>query len=149
MDRLEIERLLATRLPPVARAWHRCADQMLAGLGVSNSTGWCLVHLKRLGQDVRQNELARELDVRGASLARTLDQLSAAGLVDRLADPDDGRANNLRLTEKGGRLAIEIENRLIELRAELLSTISSEDLLTTWRVCTALGDAIAVKQHDR
>ncbi|MCY1166236.1 Transcriptional regulator SlyA [compost metagenome] len=149
MDRSEIERLLATRLPPVARAWHRCADQMLAGLGVSNSSGWCLVHLKRLGQNVRQIELARELDIRGASLARTLDQLSVAGLVDRLTDPADARANNLRLTEKGGRLAIDIENRLIELRAELLSAISSEDLLAAWRVCNALGDAIAIKTHER
>ena len=56
----------------------------LAEFGVSNSAGWCLIHLDRLGADVRQADLAESLDIRQPSLVRTLDLLQAKSMLTRL-----------------------------------------------------------------
>ena len=49
---------LVQQFPLVARGWRHLADEALAELRVSSSAGWCLVHLARLGPDVRQADLA-------------------------------------------------------------------------------------------
>jgi len=126
--RLDLERQIATRMNPLARAWLRVADQTLAELGVSTSTGWALVHLQRLGHDARQSELARAIGITEASLVRTLHRLESSGFVTRIADVEDRRANRLRLTPEGVALASRIDGRLIALRSEMLRDIPSDDL---------------------
>jgi DNA-binding MarR family transcriptional regulator len=76
-------------------AWQRLADAALATLDVSNSQGWALVHLARLGAETRQADLARAIGITEASLVRTLHQLEHSGYVARRPDPDDA----LRETE--------------------------------------------------
>ncbi|MES1972998.1 MAG: MarR family transcriptional regulator [Pseudomonadota bacterium] len=143
MHRAELELALARRLNPVSRAWMQVADQVLARLGVSNSTGWCLVHLDRLGADARQSELARAIGISEPSLVRTLHQLEATGMIARRTDPNDRRANHLLLTEQGRALAAHIEEALMELRRELLVDLPDEDIEATLRLCDALTDRIA------
>ncbi|WP_448662933.1 MarR family winged helix-turn-helix transcriptional regulator [Sphingomonas sp. CJ20] len=143
MPRAALERSLATVLSPTSRAWQRLADQVLASLNVSSSSGWCLIYLDRLGPDVGQAELARTIGVTNASLVRTLHQLEAAGLVTRQSDPEDRRANKLRLTELGQARATEIEARLVDMRRQLLADVPDADLEAALRVCAALNDRIA------
>ncbi len=143
MSRKALERNLATRLNPVSRAWQQLADQALSSLGVSNSTGWCLVWLDRLGEDVRQADLARAIGITEASLVRILHQLEASKLVQRTTNPDDRRANFLLLTQEGQALAARIEARLVDLRGALLADLSSQDIETTLRVLDRLSAAIA------
>ena len=50
-------------MPQIARLWRQLADSTLAEFGVSNSAGWCLLYLDRLGADVRQIELADVLGI--------------------------------------------------------------------------------------
>jgi MarR family transcriptional regulator for hemolysin len=50
-----------------------------------------VLHIARSGGGMRQGHLAEELGVEGPSLVRILDQLCAAGLVERRDDPKDGR----------------------------------------------------------
>ena len=76
-------RALAHKMALLARNWRQLADGALAEFGVSNSAGWCLIHLDRLGADVRQADLAESLYIRQPSLVRTLDLLQANGLVAR------------------------------------------------------------------
>jgi MarR family transcriptional regulator, transcriptional regulator for hemolysin len=144
-DRPSLERALATRMNPTARAWHRLADATLASLDISGSTGWALVYLQRLGDDVRQAELARAIGVSEASLVRTLHVLEKAGLVVRVADARDRRANCLRLTEQGASHASRIDAQLATLRSELLDGVSDAELETTLRVL----DQLAAKLADR
>src|ERR1700734_1634449 len=63
--------------------------------------GRCSV-LIQLAQHERPNQaaLARILDIRPITLVRLLDQLEAAGFVERIPDPDDRRAHVLALTAK-------------------------------------------------
>ncbi|MFK4871163.1 MarR family winged helix-turn-helix transcriptional regulator [Novosphingobium sp. ZW T3_23] len=142
-DRQSSEKALAARLGPVSRSWQQLADSALSSLGVSNSSGWALVHLLRLGDDVRQGDLARVINVTEPSLVRTLHLLEDAGLVERVADDSDRRAKNLRLTAEGVTAARRIDKRLIELRASLLDGIPTEDVETVVRVLDRIAARIA------
>ncbi len=148
--RTALEYGLATRLSPVSRAWQQLADQVLARLNVSSSTGWCLVYLDRLGEErggeVRQADLARAIGIREASLVRTLHQLESAGLVARQTDPNDRRANHLLLTGTGRTLAGRIETELAGLRHELLAELPSADIEATLRVCETLTRMIGKRR---
>ncbi|TCM32508.1 MarR family transcriptional regulator [Novosphingobium aerophilum] len=119
------------------------ADSALSSLGVSNSSAWALVHLLRLGDEVRQGDLARVINVTEPSLVRTLHLLEDAGLVERHADDSDRRAKHLRLTEEGSIVAKRIDKRLIELRATLLDGIPTEDVETVVRVLDRIAARIA------
>lgn len=132
-------------MSPVARAWQRLADATLASLDISSSTGWALVYLQRLGDSARQADLARAVGVTEASLVRTLHALEDAGLVVRVPDARDRRANLLRLTEEGVSHASRIDRRLAALRSELLDGVSDGELETTLRVL----DTLAARLADR
>ncbi|WP_420145404.1 MarR family winged helix-turn-helix transcriptional regulator [Sphingobium sp.] len=127
------KRALAHKMAPVARAWRQLADSVLAEFGVSNSTAWCLIHIDRLGGEVRQNDLAESLDIAQPSLVRTLDQVQSAGLVQRTQHPDDKRSNIISLTDAGQELVGRIEAKLDTLRAELLKDVPDQAVtVTVW-----------------
>ena len=107
---------LPARVITLARSWRQLADRVLASLDISNSTGYALLHLERMGPGVRQSDLAREIGIAEASLVRTLQQLERSGLVAREPDPEDARAKCLHLTEQGAVLARSIDDRLRSLR---------------------------------
>lgn len=116
-------RALAHYMATVARGWRQLADAELAEFGVSNSAAWCLIHIDRMGEDVRQSDLAESLDISQPSLVRTLDQVQAAGLVARTPHPDDKRSNRITLTPEGQELVGRIEARLDALRRALLEDV--------------------------
>ncbi|AHE56497.1 MarR family winged helix-turn-helix transcriptional regulator [Sphingomonas sanxanigenens] len=146
--RRTLERDLATRLSPVSRAWQQLADEVLAELRVSNSSGWCLIYLDRLGPAVKQGDLARQIGVTQPSLVRTLQQLEAQGLVERRSDAGDRRINHVSLTDSGATMAARIEHRLQALRIELLADAPSEDIAATLRVCDVLSREIAARRQQ-
>ncbi|HUD27627.1 MAG TPA: MarR family transcriptional regulator [Novosphingobium sp.] len=127
-DRLALVHEFATQLSPVSRAWLQLADRILGSLAISNSAGWALVHLKRLGEGVRQGDLARAIGITEASLVRTVQQLERDGLVERRADEDDRRAYRLHLSHEGRVLARKADERLVDLRRELLDGIPDADI---------------------
>jgi MarR family transcriptional regulator for hemolysin len=148
-DRIALAHELATQLSPVSRAWLQLADRILGSLAISNSAGWALVHLQRLdsgdaGKGARQGDLARAIGITEASLVRTVQQLERAGLVERQPDEDDRRANRLHLTAEGSALARKADERLIDLRIELLEGVSDADLA----VAVGLLDRIAARAAD-
>lgn len=129
----------ARTLMPLARLWRQAADRALIDMCVSASTGWALVQVGRLGDDVRQTDLANQLDVTQASLVRSIDQMTAAGLVERHRDPTDARVSRIRLTERGRTLVTTIETKFATLRHAMLDGVSDDDLTTALRVAERLG----------
>ncbi|MDI1296551.1 MAG: MarR family transcriptional regulator [bacterium] len=142
----ETKRALAHRMPQVARGWRQLADATLAEFGVSNSAGWCLIYLDRLGPDARQTDLAEELGIAQPSLVRTLDQLQTAGLVERIPNPDDRRSNSIRFTPTGQDLVGRIETKLGDLRRDLLEGVPDSDIETSVRVMELLGQRIGARR---
>ncbi len=130
----------------LARTWRQLADRVLASLEISNSSGYALLHLERMGPGTRQSDLARQIGITEASLVRTLQHLERAGLVERVADPEDGRAKMLHLTRQGGTLAGRIDTRLKELRNELLEGIADSELETTARVLDVVARRIGERR---
>lgn len=148
MSITESKRLLAHKMAPVARGWRQLADSALAEFGVSNSAGWCLIHIDRMGDDVRQAELAESLDISQPSLVRTLDQVQAAGLVVRMPHPEDKRSNIIGLTPAGKDLVGRIEERLGLLRADLLQGVPDEAIMIMVEMLDLLSQRIGERRSQ-
>jgi len=86
-------------LNDAARLLRTYADQRARDLNMTRAQWAVLVRLQRC-EGVKQSELAEALDLAPITLARLIDKLSAAGLVERRDDDTDRRANRLFLTEK-------------------------------------------------
>ncbi|MDT0136407.1 MarR family transcriptional regulator [Acidovorax sp. PRC11] len=127
-------RHLTFSLSLLQRAYRAAADRAVAPLGVSQAGGWVVVTVGRHGDGTRQGVIADLLGIEGPTLIRTLDQLVAAGLVERREDPADRRARTLHLTEAGNAILARIEDALNNLRAELFQDVPAEDVRACLRV---------------
>lgn len=142
----DVKRSLAHHTSLLARGWRHLADSALAEFGVSNSAGWCLVHIDRLEPYVRQSSLAESLGISQPSLVRTLDQLEASALVTREPDPDDKRSNRILLTGQGQALAGRIEAKLAALRTELLEGIPEQTIESAANLMVLLNRRITERR---
>ena len=133
----------------MARRWRAAADAALAAIGLSDANGWVVLQIARMGEGVRQGALAEELHISGASLVRQLDQLEQTGLVVRIADAGDRRANRVSLTGRGRALAAEIESAFAALRARLLAGVSDADLAAVNAVLDRIDARIAEQRESR
>ena len=122
----------------LARVYRRGVNQALAEHGLSDARALPVLQIGRMGGGVRQVALAEELGIEGPSLVRLLDQLCAAGLVERRDDPSDGRAKTLHLTTEGAALAEVVERALHDYRSKVMARISDTDLAAALRVFAIL-----------
>jgi MarR family transcriptional regulator, transcriptional regulator for hemolysin len=83
-------------LSSTARVMRRVMDQRAAQLGLTRAQWTVLIALKR-EEGRRQIDLARDLDLEPITVARLIDRLEAAGLVERRRCADDRRAHRLFL----------------------------------------------------
>jgi len=92
----------------LARLFAAALDRRIGQLGVS--TGQFPVLLMLWEQDgVTQASLVEKLAVEQPTMAGTLKRMERAGLIRRVADPNDGRQSHIHLTRKGRAL----ENGLV------------------------------------
>jgi MarR family transcriptional regulator for hemolysin len=87
-----------------------------ARIGVTGAEARVLVHAARRGP-VRQNMLAESLGISQMSLTGFVCKLEKAGLVRRETDPDDRRANIIRLTGEAGKTLSAIDRIGSEITA--------------------------------
>jgi MarR family transcriptional regulator for hemolysin len=85
-------------LNDVARLLRTYSDKRAREVNMTRAQWAVLVRLQRC-EGVKQSELADALDLAPITLARLIDKLTAAGLVDRRDDAQDRRANRLFLTD--------------------------------------------------
>jgi MarR family transcriptional regulator for hemolysin len=85
----------------VSTAWRREIDQRVRAFGLTDATWRPLLYLGRMGDGVRQTDLAAALTIEDPSLVRLIDALERVGLVERLEDPEDRRSKRLWMTEAG------------------------------------------------
>lgn len=143
---------MTANLMVLSRAYRGAADKALADFGMSQATAWPVILTGRLGDGVRQGVLAEALGVEGPSLVRVLDQLVAAGMIERREDAQDRRAKTIHLTDAGQVLRERIEGVLIQLRRQLFDGVSDADLDVCLRVFdtlkTSLGRQSAASMED-
>jgi MarR family transcriptional regulator, transcriptional regulator for hemolysin len=126
----------------LARIYRREVNRAVVEHGVSDARAVPVLHIARAGGGMRQGVLAEELGIEGPSLVRLLDQICAAGLVERRDDPTDRRAKTLHVTQAGRELAAVLEDLLRGLRERLMAEVSDEDLAATLRTFAAFEAAL-------
>jgi DNA-binding MarR family transcriptional regulator len=106
---------------------------------VDRATYLLLVHLVKDGPR-RAGSLAEAVHSDPSTVSRQVAHLARLGFVDRVADPDDGRATLVVATDEGRRVFA--ENRRLRNRAldELLSGWGAEDRATFARLLTRFTD---------
>ena len=92
-----------------------------------------LMHLSR-HDGATQSELARVTKMKAPTISVALRNMENEGLVERVADGDDGRVTHVYITEKGRRVDGENLARLQQVDAIMMEGVSDEEaeaMLTT------------------
>jgi MarR family transcriptional regulator for hemolysin len=134
---------MTTHLLAIHRAYRAAADKALADYGLSQATAWPVIWTGRLGDGVRQGVLADAMGVEGPSLVRLLDQLVAAGLIERREDALDRRAKTLHLTPAGHALRERVEEMLLHLRRHVFQGVDAADIDACLRVFESIRTNLA------
>lgn len=140
LDLIALQRALTAQLLQAGRQWRRTVERELGSFGLSDATAAPLLWAGRLGGGVRQVTLASHVGIEGPSLVRLLDQLAAAGFIERRDDPTDRRAKTIWLTPDGEALAARIEAILEGVRARVLAGFDRADLEVALRLLEAFDE---------
>ncbi len=127
----------------VSRTYRKVVNRVLATHGLSDSQALPILLIGRLGDGVRLGVLAEHVGVEVPSLIRQIDQLCAAGLVERRDDPSDRRAKSLYLTEAGRSQAAIIETLFLDVRSRMLKSIGDDDLAAALKVLQTFEKELA------
>jgi len=103
----------------VFRLMRRAFGTRLEGSALTYAQSRALVYIAR-HEGTRQVELAELLDITPMTLARQIDQLEAAGLVERRADANDRRAYRLHLTSAASAPLEAISQAIATVRRDAL-----------------------------
>jgi MarR family transcriptional regulator for hemolysin len=118
------------RVARIARRLRQAVDAELRAFGLTEATWRPLAYVRRLGDGVRQKELATALAIEGPSLVRLLDNLERRGLIERREDEADRRARGIHLTRAGRELAVRVTKVGTEIQSRLLANVAPDDLET-------------------
>ena len=113
----DVARLMRKRFEQRARA---------AALGLTRAQAAVLAYLARQ-EGINQAALAQLLELEPITLARLLDRLQAAGLIERRPDPKDRRAHLLYLTAAAYPLLDRIFALAAEVREDALAGVAEAD----------------------
>ncbi len=139
----DVARLLRKRFEQRARA---------AALGLTRAQASVLAHLARQ-EGINQAALAQILDLEPITLARLLDRLQSARLVERRPDPKDRRAHLLYLTEAAYPLLDRIFALAAEVREDALDAIAEPDRVRLLEMliqmkANLLAHALAIERDE-
>ncbi|WP_321390708.1 MarR family winged helix-turn-helix transcriptional regulator [Emcibacter sp.] len=110
----------------VSRLLRRNFTRRAQKLGLSQGQWMTLFRIFRQ-EGVKQVTLAESMEIQPITLARLIDSLQNAGLVDRRRDPDDRRAFRIYLTEKAQPLLKEVQPLLAETKEVALAGFSEKE----------------------
>lgn len=108
------------------RMLRRIFNERVTPLGLTQAQWRALVHLSR-NEGLNQVSLSELLEVQPITVARLIDKLVAAGLVERRPDPNDRRAQRLFLTDQANPVLDRIWEIAEETYATVLSGLSPEE----------------------
>ncbi len=136
-------------LSRAARQWRRAADLGLKPFDLTEATWLPLVHIARAPTPPRQKDLAASMSLDGSSVVRLLDNLEAAGLIQRKEGEHDRRAKLITLTPRGRAIADKVETVARRIRSEALASVSDKDIETTVRVLLHVCRVLEIKDEDK
>jgi DNA-binding MarR family transcriptional regulator len=137
----EIKEELAPRLRwAVTRLARRLRQEAGADLGPSQTAA--LATVERHGP-LSPSELAKIERIRRPTVTRIVRHLEQAGLIERVTDPQDGRASILSVTAEGRALLRRLRERKTAYLAKRLAALDAEDRRTLERAAELLEGMLA------
>lgn len=95
---------------------------------------WLVLKVLTENPGVMQQKIAERVFKDNASVTRIIELLVKADYLERKTNPDDRRKSNLKVTSKGKKIISDVQNVVLENRANALSGISQAELETVQRV---------------
>jgi MarR family transcriptional regulator for hemolysin len=142
MQRDDATTSLGQLLGRLTRRWKANLDERLKFTGLTQARWHAMIALSKAGEPITQRELAERISVEPSTLVRHLDALAAQGLVERIPEPGDRRANLVHLTEAAGPLIGQITEIADTLRHELVEGIPPADIAACVRVLSTMADRL-------
>ena len=114
-------------LADASRLIRKLADRRLGTIGVTRAQWQALANLRRIGP-MTQAALAEMMEVETATIARLIDRLESAGLIERKAEAQDRRVKLVTMTDKAAALMDEMGVIGQKLRDDMLVDLSPSEL---------------------
>ena len=132
----EVQEELAPRLRwAITRMARRLRQEAGTDLGPSQTAA--LATIERHGP-LSPSELAKRERIQRPTATRIVRHLEGAGLLERVRDPEDGRASILSVTPEGRQLLRRLRARKTAYLAKRLDGLGPEDRLTLERAAELL-----------
>jgi DNA-binding MarR family transcriptional regulator len=106
-----------------------------------------LVHIAR-NQGLRQVDLAEQLEIQPITLARLIDHLVEAGLVERRDDPVDRRAFHIYLTPAATPQLAILEKIGEAVRRETVGSIEEQQVYAVMSVLHQMRNNLSAKREE-
>jgi MarR family transcriptional regulator for hemolysin len=115
--------------------------------GLTEATWLPLVHVARASETMRQKDLAASLSLDNSSVVRLLDNLQAAGLIER-REGADRRTRSIHVTALGRATVERVDGAAHQIRERALSAISDEDIEKVVRVLEQICAALSPEELE-
>ncbi len=126
----------------VSRAMRRAFERRLEGSSLTLAQARALVYVAR-NEGIRQVDLAELLEVRPMTLARLVDQLANARLVERRDDAADRRAYRIHLTPHAKPHLAAIDQVVATIRREATRGLDRDALATVLAALRTMRDNLS------
>jgi DNA-binding MarR family transcriptional regulator len=114
------------------------ARHALAGLGTQGFVALGVIHVDG---PVRVSDVAQRLNVALSVASRQVTALERAGYVERVTDPEDGRAHRVSATDAGRTVLEESHRRMVQAFSRALEGWSAKEI-------TALSESLERLRED-
>ncbi|MGF9563784.1 MarR family transcriptional regulator [Neorhizobium sp. JUb45] len=135
-------------LSQAGRNWRRALDLRLRPFGLTDATWLPLLQLSRAETPMRQKDLAEALFLDSSSVVRLLDALQTSGFIERREHPEDRRVKTIVLTEAAQGVLAQVNQVAAEVRKQVLSGLSDEELEVASRVMRSISASIDLPETE-
>jgi DNA-binding MarR family transcriptional regulator len=134
-------------LADVSRLYRRAFQRRLEGSSITLAQARALVHVDR-HEGVRQVDLADLLELQPMTLARLIDQLATAGLVERRPDPADRRAYQLFLRPAAAAHLAAIRDVATTLEADVMQELDEQQTAAVFHALNKMRDSLVSRRGE-
>jgi DNA-binding MarR family transcriptional regulator len=140
---------IVERIQKLARAFDRTMDETLVETGLDRRSYHVLGKLRSVGPPYRRSagQLAEHMGLSSGAMTNRLDRMEAAGLVRRLADPNDRRATLIEPTEEGRALWDRAVATQAQREAKVASVLAPKEREELHRLLRTLMRAFPASAH--
>ncbi len=135
LDLEKLENIIFYTIDKGIRTYRMYAQKRLREFGFQITIDqWLVLKVLTENPGIMQQEIAERVFKDNASVTRIIELLVKADYLERKINPDDRRKSNLKVTSKGRKIISEVQNVVLENRANALSGITQAELETVQRV---------------